>query len=59
MKFLKCETCGCKIKFGSKRGLHYRTVYFCCRKCLDIYLNVEIFSISDYDFEIDGEETCE
>lgn len=28
MKFLKCETCGCKIRFGSKRGLHYRTVYF-------------------------------
>lgn len=55
MKFLKCETCGCKIRFGSKRGLHYRTVYFCCRKCLDIYLNAEIFPISDYDFEIDCE----
>ena len=60
MKFLRCETCGCKIKFGSKRSLNFRDIYFCCKKCLYIYLSTEIFSISDYDFETDGEEeTCE
>ena len=59
MKFLKCETCGCEIRFGPKRGLHYRTVYFCSKKCFDIYSKVELFPISDFDFEVDGEETEE
>lgn len=59
MKYLKCETCGRNIKFGSKRGLSFRRVYFCSKKCFDIYSKVNIFPISDYDFEIDGKETCE
>lgn len=59
MKFLRCETCGCKIKFGSKRGLIFRKVYFCSKKCFDIYSKIELFPISDFDFEINGEEDGE
>lgn len=59
MKYLKCQICGRKISFGSKRGLSFHKVYFCSRKCFDIYSKVELFPISDFDFEIDGEEETE
>lgn len=59
MKCLKCETCGSKIKFGSKRGLKFGRLYFCSPKCLSIYLNSDIFPISDFDFETDGEDVEE
>ena len=56
MKHLKCELCNCKIKFGSKRGLKFGRLYFCSPKCLSVYLNSDIFPISDFDFETDGED---
>lgn len=59
MKYLVCEQCGRKIKFRSKGGLSFRELYFCCRKCFDLYLKMKLFPISGFDFEINGEEDGE